>query len=100
MLESVIDATLVAGDEPLSANELESFRTVARRHSQRPLVEDPILVELVDAILAIRFPAQRARLDASQWWSMCHDVAQSLWSAPAVQARIIHFWSQLCESVR
>jgi hypothetical protein len=100
LLEQVLQETLFGSgekgslDEPLMASLVE----VARRHSGRPLMLDPVLVDLVQAIVRINL-GHRAGKDAD-WQAMSRQIATTLWEDEPSQARLERFWNRLSEAAR
>jgi hypothetical protein len=97
-LENVLRETLDAlTREKISRKEIEALREVAARHRARPLSDEPVTAELVDAILDSRFdlkscpPAQRR--------DMAIDVANALYEGPVSRQRLEQLWRQLQESL-
>lgn len=100
LLEQVLQETLFGSgeggalDEPLMASLVE----VARRHQGRPLSLDPVLVDLVQAIVRINLSHLAAR-DAD-WQPMSRQIAATLWEDQPSQERLARFWSRLSEAAR
>jgi hypothetical protein len=95
LLEAVLHATLTvcASDEPLDPSDLQRLREVARRHAECSAVTEPILVELVRAVLEGHFA------DGDVWEAMgpviAVQIAQTLLDDPPAKARIERFWKRL-----
>lgn len=100
LLEQVLQETLFGSskggsmDEPLMASLVE----VARRHQGCPLSYDPIMVDLVQAIVRINLSHLAAR-DAD-WQAMSRQLAATLWEDQPSQERLERFWTRLSEAVR
>lgn len=100
LLEQVLQETLfgsgAAGllDEPLLAALVE----VARRHPGRPLSLDPVMVDLVQAIVRINL-GQYSRSDAD-WQAMSRRIAETLWEDQPSHERLERFWTRLSEAAR
>jgi hypothetical protein len=97
LLQNVLQQTLAAMDVGLVVDDAERqvLREVAERHPGSVLCLEPIVVELVAAILAARFRC----LDypAGVWKSMAPQIARILWEDPASRARLLALWTQLNE---
>ena len=100
LLEQVLQKTLSAAGEGGSLDEpqLAALVEVARRHQGRPLSIDPVIVDLVRAILHINF----SRLPASDavWQVMSRQIAATLWDDRRSQERLERFWARLSEAAR
>ncbi|MCE9527088.1 MAG: hypothetical protein K8R36_13660 [Planctomycetales bacterium] len=100
LLEQVLQATLFGAgeggspDEPLMASLME----VARRHQGRPLSLDPVLVDLIQAIVRINLSHLAGR-DAD-WRAMSRQIAATLWEDQPAQERLERFWTRLSEAAR
>jgi hypothetical protein len=100
LLEKVLQATLFGSgdggspDEPLMASLVE----VARRHQGRPLSLDPVLVDLIQAIVRINLSHLAGR-DAD-WHAMSRQIAATLWEDQRSQERLERFWTRLSEAAR
>jgi len=100
LLEQVLQETLFGSgeggslDEPLMASLVE----VARRHQGRPLSLDPVLVDLVQAIVRINL-SHLAGKDAD-WQGMSRQIAATLWEDQPSQERLERFWTRLSEAAR
>ena len=100
LLEQVLQETLFGSgeggslDEPLMASLVE----VARRHQGQPLSLDPVLVDLVQAIVRINLSHLAAR-DAD-WQAMSRQIAATLWEDQPSQGRLERLWTRLSEAAR
>lgn len=83
-------------DEPLSTEEREAFREVARRHAGQAFSLDPVLVDLVGTVLRTQFN-DRIRSMAG-WPRMIELVATSLFEDPTMNRRLSAFWTQIVEA--
>ncbi len=94
-LDSVLERTerLLSGNEPLEVADIEAVRDVARRYPNEPLSLEPIVVELVRAILHVHFRA------LPSWHSAWHDasrhVAETLFEDPVSRERLAALWGAL-----
>jgi hypothetical protein len=95
LLEEVLEETAEASgmQEPLQDPERERIRQVVQRHRGRPLVLDPVAVELVEAVLLVSFP-QLAGSSALAY-SMAKQVAATLMEDPQVRPRLAALWERL-----
>ena len=100
LLEQVLQETLFGSgdkgslDEPLMASLVE----VARRHQGQLLTLEPVLVDLVQAIVRINLSHLAAK-DAD-WQAMSRQIAATLWEDELSQARLERFWNRLSEAAR
>lgn len=97
LLEDVLAETLSTSNQPIDPAELQSLQQVARRYPDQPISLEPIGVELVMAILQLRFPG--ARDSDTAWQRMSSTIAESMLDVPEIQRRLEKFWTKLSESV-
>jgi hypothetical protein len=100
LLESVLqwtEATLSA-DDPLEAADVEALRQVARRHPATPLSRDPVVVELVQAMLRTQFSVHADWLPV--WQSASGLIAETLFEDPVWRDRLEVLWSRLLKGER
>jgi hypothetical protein len=95
LLESVLRQTeaVCNADDPIDGRDVEAVRAVARRHRGVPFALDPVLVELVQAVL--RGQLQSALNSPEAWRAICVRVAQTLFEDPASHDRLRAFWARL-----
>jgi len=91
------EATLQS-DDPLEVADLEAVREVARRHPDAPLALDPIVVELVRALLGAYFEAHPSWQPV--WQEACEVVAETLFEDPVSHGRLEVLWSRLVRRER
>lgn len=98
LLEQVLASTSFAGGEinALPAEELEALRQVARRHSGGVLSVQPVLEELIEAILGKQLralaPSSAGRRE------MVVEIAQTLFDDSISRERLESLWLGLLES--
>ncbi len=100
LMDAVLHQTVAALDERSLASmvDLPKLREIARRHPSDTLTLDPILVELIAAILethlssACRSEAMRTRV--------AREIARPLFENPVSRGRLELLWSQLLEQAR
>lgn len=90
--------SLLDGGAVPSGAEIEVLRGVATRYCGRELAADPIVVELVQAVLKLRFP-RHWRHDAL-WTGMAQRIATTLADDAPSWHRLCLFWDRLCEAAR
>ena len=96
-LEEVINETLLERSErPIDPQQLEVLRRVASKHAGQELNLQPILVELVDAILKTSFQSPRILSNNSSQMSL--EIAHAMYDAPSTRARLVNFWKILVEA--
>ncbi len=96
LLESVLRQTLEEGRSPeeLESPEKAALLDVAGRHRGEPLSLDPIVAELVAALLTTYF---RNLSGSPEFWSrISGEIAQSLFDDPVARLRLEAFWNRLC----
>lgn len=100
LLRHVIEETLGVASlaHPVDERDLEALRDVARRHAGATLCLNPVAVDLVRAILAVRWHAAAAAANVSLD-DMAWEIAAALMDAPASRARFRQLWLRLGEVV-
>lgn len=95
-LERVLrDALLAKPNAALAMAEVAAMRALAARHHGKPLAVDPIVVDIVAALLSAAF---RVRVeDSPSCMEMSRTIANSLWNDPVVRDRIDALWTRLSE---
>ena len=98
ILDSVIEKTVSQDgfSESLQADELVALFEVARRHGKRPLELEPVVVDLVETIVKLRFKRPGMNSEASR--DMVVELANSLFQTPASRQRLDRFWAKLIEA--
>jgi hypothetical protein len=98
LMERVLAETLAAADEQgyLHPEELANLRQVARRHVGKPLQCEPMVIELVQSLLATRLPSLAS--DADRWQPLTAQIAETLWEDDASRDRLHSLWRHLNES--
>ena len=96
LLNEVLENTIPSETEPLDPKELAALQEIARQYAGQPLWLDPIGKALVESLLKIRMPAGVQSLTSE----MAEGIAEAMFEAPEVKARLDNLWKQLCESVR
>jgi len=98
LLESVLRQTLEDDDSgvPLDDADRRALLKVADRHRGEPLSVDPIIKELVQALLQTHF----RDLSGVQPFGdrACEEIAQALFDDPVAHGRLEQFWRRLCEA--
>jgi hypothetical protein len=97
LLLRVLEQTISASDSPdeVEAANIERLKTVARQRHGQPLVLEPVVVEMVRAVLGAHFAAlgkDPQRLD-----EMTLHIAHTLMEDPAACKRLETLWSRLNE---
>lgn len=98
LLEQVLASTSFAGGETsaLPPEELEVLRQVARRHSGGVLAVQPVLEELVEAILGKQLRALAPSPEGRR--AMVVEIAQTLFDDVVSRERLESLWQELLES--
>jgi len=100
LLEQVLRETLAVSDPevPLSLGEWEALRRVAEQQTGVALSLDPVVIQVVTAILVTRF--RNVECPAELWQVLARQIAETLWEDPISQARLHALWARLIEAVR
>lgn len=97
LLDSVLRQTAQtsASDDAVTADDLAALRQVAVRHRGEPLICQPVVVELVQAVLSEQF--RPVVTTAESWQAMCSGIAQTLFEDPVSRERLDSLWARLSE---
>ena len=97
LLDEILQQTLRNADQPRPqvAAELAALAEVARRYPDQALTVQPILEELVDAILAPQLAAMSLPTAARQ--GMVAELARTLYDDSASRERLEALWNSLIE---
>jgi hypothetical protein len=96
LLDHVLEQTaLESASDSGETSASAAARAVGRKHAGSPLVLDPVLIDLVEAMLLDQF--QRA-FPRENWRAVATEVAQRLFDDPESQARLHQFWQRLSVS--
>jgi hypothetical protein len=97
-LDAVLRATLESAesDERVTSEEVAALRDVARRHGPRPLVLDPIAIDLVQALILVNYGALRRPPEV--WQATAAKIATLLFDSPTTRARLENLWARLHEA--
>ncbi|SRR6266540_1752794 len=95
VLESLLARALRApgesgGESPL---DVEALRAVAGRHREEPFALDPMVVEMVNAVLRSYFKGWSRSED--DWRGMSLQIARTLFEDPAGRGRLERLWNHL-----
>ena len=94
LLETASSADVIAlGDE-----DWQALLSVARRHSGLPFSREPVLVDMVEALLCRRLTNSAGA--AQDWQPMRERIATTLLEDPPSCERLESLWGRLCEAVR
>lgn len=98
LLEMVVEQTVASLDEQSLAETLAlpRMREIARRYADEALTVEPILLELIEAVLETHLPPL-ARV-ASVKSKVVRAVSQTLFDNPVCRGRLELLWSQLLDS--
>ncbi len=98
LLEAIVQQTAAALDEQALAHtrDLPRLRDIAQRHAGDVLTLDPILIELIEALLETHVPllARSATLRSK----VARSVSQTLFDNPVCRGRLELLWSQLLDN--
>ena len=99
-LDQILETTreAVDGDTSITPQELECLLDVARRHRQKELCLEPVLVELVQAILLANYG--HLQRDSQFWEQTSTKMAVVLYESPATLPRLQNLWHRLQEANR
>ncbi len=100
LLDAVMHQTAASLDEQALASmaDLPKLREIARRHPSDTLTLDPILVELIAAILETHL-SPVCRTDAMRT-RIAREIARPLFENPVSRGRLELLWSQLLDQAR
>ena len=95
LLEEVLSQTEVSFQPglPEELSNLAPFLEVARRYPNKPLVLEPIGIELVQAALKNYF--QKLNIPSEKWQKMIITIACTLFEDSVTRERLKTFWNQL-----
>ncbi len=98
LMERVLAETLAAADGQghLHPEELANLRSVVRRHAGQTLQCQPMVVELVQSLLATRLPSLVGQ--SASWQPLTAQIAETLWEDNASRQRLHSLWQHLNES--
>jgi len=91
------EATL-RSEDPLEVADIEAIRQVARRHPHAPLALQPMVVELVQAVLQAQFHAHPDWFPV--WQSASGEIARTLFDDPGSRERLEALWDRLLRGER
>jgi len=95
LLERVLEETekLLGTEDALDPQQMEAIREVARRHPGKGLVLEPVVVELVEAVVRVQF---RGLAEGSPIWQEAScQIAQTLFDDPVARGRLEALWKNL-----
>jgi hypothetical protein len=100
LLQRVLDWTeaTLRSEDPLEVADVEAVRQVARRYPDAPLTLDPIVVQLVWAMLQAQFPAHPDWLPV--WQGASGVIARTLFDDPIARQRLESLWGRLLRGER
>lgn len=80
----------------IDPDEKEAIFAVARKFHGRAFSLDPVLIELVHAVLRSQLPAHATFSDA--WMEVAGEIASTLIQDPVASQRLEKFWARLTDS--
>ena len=95
LLDEVLSQTQTSLRSPQAQENanLAPCLEVARRYPNKPLVLEPIGIELVQA--ALNNYAQKLNIPSEKWRKMVVTIACTLFEDPVTRERLKEFWNQL-----
>ncbi|MEX2188634.1 MAG: hypothetical protein WD875_17635 [Pirellulales bacterium] len=98
LLERVVKQTLEAADEQdiSSAVDLQRLRSIAHRRKGQNLVLEPVVIEMVRAMLGAEFAGLDA--DPERFREISMRIARTLLEDPVSCKRLENLWARLAES--
>ena len=95
LLESVLrqTAAMADSDEPPSRAEMEAVEEVARRLAGHPFALDPVVVELVGAMLLVQYGSQWN--SPGLWRVVSQRIGRSIFDDPPSRERMERLWDRL-----
>lgn len=99
MLDAVLRETASAylADESAQHAATDQLVEVARRHFRQELILDPVVVDLVEAVLVQRLEISPEKQRA--WRPVVQVVARTLWEDAASRSRLARLWGRLHEAL-
>lgn len=100
LLDSIMQQTAAAFDDRTLAQtiDLPRLREVASRHASDSLTLDPVMIELIEAVLETHLPPS---LQSSGFKTkVARAVAQPLFDNPVSRGRLELLWSQLLDDIQ
>jgi hypothetical protein len=100
LLDRVLRATegLLEDGRPLGDGEREALWNVARRHRDEAISVDPVVVELVEAVIE---PLGELRVEERAFWrSTALPVAEAIMEDPVAHERLASLWQRMTEGIR
>lgn len=97
LLEEVVRRTLAdsAGLPEVDVALVSCLREVATRHRGQAMVLDPVVFELVEAVLRRQFDADGRWADT--WRALSRQIGETLFDDPVCRDRLQRFWDHLGE---
>lgn len=98
LLESVLrqTAALTENEEPVDDEEMAAVEEVARRLKGHAFALDPVVVDLVGAMLLVEFGRQWT--SPGLWEVVSRRIARTLFEDPRSRARLETLWTRLSGS--
>lgn len=98
-LDEVLRETLDSlSHDKITQPELDALCEVARKHKNRSIDDEPVLIELVRVLLQKRF--EFPSYNESEYESMSREIADCLRGAPALRQRLNQFWDRMRDSIQ
>lgn len=98
LLDAIVQQTAAALDDQALAQtcDLPRLRDIAQRHAGDVLTLDPVLIELIEALLETHVPflARSVTLRSK----VARSVSQTLFDNPVCRGRLELLWSQLLDN--
>jgi hypothetical protein len=98
LLERVIRETIADSSLETSGDLREKLLEVARRYPQSQLELDPVVIDLVKAVLGPQFARSVEGLTGGDEMATC--IAQTLFADAAARERLNSLWTNLSEASR
>ncbi len=94
--QEICDEGVDIQSRAMDPQEKEAILAVARKFHGQDFALDPVLIELVYAVLRSRLPASADCSDA--WREVAVDIAETLIQDPVSSQRLQRFWARLTSS--
>jgi hypothetical protein len=97
LLASVLKCTIAyyEGDGQLTDDERDEIEAVVRRHRGEAIRLEPLVRELVEAVLRVEF--RRRPAWTPLWPGVSAQIAQALWEDPVSRGRLETLWDHLAK---
>jgi hypothetical protein len=97
ILGRVLEETIGEDAGPMTPEEMEALRAVARRYHQEPFDLEPVGIALVESLLVLRLPDFQP--NETKWHNMARQIATAFLESPPARSRLERFWKRQVASI-